>query len=46
MYSEYTTHSIQHKCIVYNLYVAHIASELYFDVHKLCVQNKYSLCTL
>ena len=41
----HAAYNISVLCIVYNLCVAHIASELYFDIHKMCVQNKYSLCT-
>ena len=56
MYGEYTTQYTlytQHTMyvILYNLYIVHIDSQLYFDImfhciYQLSVQNKCALCTM
>ena len=51
MYCEYTiytlhTHYAMYVFLIYSLYIVHTDSQLYFDTYKMCVQNKYALCTL
>ena len=51
MYSEYTIYTLHtqyatYVFLIYSLYIVHTDSQLYFDTHKMCVQNKCALCTL
>ena len=40
------THSMQRTCFLYSLYIVHTDSQLYFDIYKMGVQNKWVLCKL